>query len=95
MLQTFKFNHKNDGIGIFATRTFCQKCSSWLDIWPPEAGFVSITPSSDKELISCMGRSQKGLINRVDNSKLTPIQTQLNVKYKSYVMADVCSEVFH
>jgi len=77
-----------------------------LDIWPPEAGYfarnippeagyVSKTPSSDKDVLSSMGRSQKGLINSVDKSKLTPIQTQLNVKYKSYVMADVCSEVFH
>jgi len=40
------------------------------------------------------GRSQKGLNNRVDKSKLTPIQTQLNVKYQSYVMADVCYEYF-
>jgi hypothetical protein len=84
MLQTFKCDRTNTGIGVFANRTFCQQCSNWLDIWPPEAGYVSITPSSDK-----------GLINGVDKSKLTPIQTQLNVKYKSYVMADVCTEVFH
>lgn len=37
----------------------------------------SITSSSEKELLSCMGRSQKGLNNRVDKSKLTPIQTQM------------------
>jgi hypothetical protein len=95
MLQIFKCVHTNADIGIFATRILCQKCSNWLDIWPSEAGYVSITPSSDKELLSCTGRSQKGLFNRVDKSKLTPKQTQLNVKYKSYVMADICSEVFH
>ena len=61
MLQTFKCDRKNDGIGIFATTTFCQKRSNCLDIWPSEAGCVSTTPSSDKELLSCMGRSQKGL----------------------------------
>jgi len=54
----------------------------------------SITSSSEKELISCMCRSQKGSINKVDKSKLTPIQTQLNVKYQSYVMTDVCSGYF-
>lgn len=95
MLQIVKCDHTNAGIGIFTTRTLCQKCSNWLDMWPPEAGYVSITPSSDKELLSCTGRSQKGLINGVDKSKLAPIQTKLNVKYKSYVMADICFEVFH
>jgi hypothetical protein len=95
MLQICKCDRTNADIGVFATRTFCQKCSHWLDIWPPEAGYVSITLSSDKELLSRMGRSQKGLINRVDKSKPTPTQTQLNVTYKSYVLAYVYSEVFH